>query len=389
MIKRYGLTIAALSTILVFGTVIQSSAQSPSFARSEEEWAKLRDMHLDYNEIDGLITEYNATVRNKKIELSKFARDYGRNNSEVSRVYKDMADEIEQNLAEPDPDSMSYVPIMASIASSRATVNNLRKTADSTLEDYEIQYINFEASRLSLVQNAKTLMISYYSKDAAKEGLAKSLELTRLQRDTTSAKLALGMSTRLELLLADESLLKAEKDIKNHELSIIADRDKLLIMTGFKLGSEATYSRIPAVDVKEMEAVNLEADTNKALEQNFTLRANKKRLQNASTEEQRKSLSSTIASNTENIKASVSSLYQALTNAKSKLDLSAAELALMGTQLEQARVKLSLGAISSLELSTKEVEAAQKDIEYKQAELALRQALENYNFAVAGLANAN
>lgn len=389
MIKRDRLTIIALSIILGWGNILTTDAGSPSFARSEEEWAKLRDMHLDYDEIDGLITEYNAGIRNKKIELSNFAKDYGRNNSEVSQNYRDMADEIENNLATPDPDSMSYVQAMASLASSRATINNLRATADSTLEDYEIQHINFEATRLSLVQSAKTLMISYYSKDIGKEGLAKSLELAKLQRDATASRLSVGMATNLELLSASEAVLKAEKELKNQDIAISSDRDKLLIMTGFKLGDEATYSQIPAVDMKEIESINLEEDTNKALEQNFVLRANKKRLQNTKTEDQRKTVNSNIASNTENIKASVSSLYQALINAKSKLELSQAELALAGRELEQTRLKLSLGLVSRLELGTKEAATAQKDVEHRQTVLALKQALENYKFAVAGLANAN
>ena len=41
-------------------------AGSPEFARSAEEWAKLRDNVMEYDELAGLIHEYNVTVQNKQ-----------------------------------------------------------------------------------------------------------------------------------------------------------------------------------------------------------------------------------------------------------------------------------------------------------------------------------
>ncbi len=369
---------------------LRSLAKSPTFSRTEEEWAKLRDMNLDYEEIDGLVTEYNATVQTNQANMQQFTRDYGRKNSQVSQIYRDMAEKIEDSLTEPDPDSMTYVPMMASIAQSRATISNLKNSADTTLEDYEVQYFTYESARLSLVQNTKALMISYYSKDVSKEALQKAVEVAELNLANAQARLAVGMATNLDVLSAKEAVIKANKTLSDQSNAALADRDKLLIMTGFKTDSQANIGLVPVLSEEELQnidKINVEEDIKKAVEENYALKINKRKLGNAKSDTQIKSLNSTISSGTENIKANVQTLYKNLVNAKDKLNLLNAELELSGKDLETIRQKKNLGMATQLEVANKELENIKKNTEKKQAELALRLALENYNSAVNGLAS--
>ena len=385
-IISFSLIIAGLSP-----ATLRSLAKSPTFSRTEEEWAKLRDMNLDYEEIDGLVTEYNATVQANQANMQQFTRDYGRKNSQVSQSYKDMAQKIEESLTEPEPDSMTYVPMMASIAQSRATINNLKNSADTTLEDYEVQYFTYESARLSLVQNTKALMISYYTKDMSKEALQKSVEVAELNLANAQARVAVGMATNLDILSAKEAVIKANKELNDQSNAASADRDKLLIMTGFKTDSQANIGLVPVLSEEELQnidMINVEEDIKKALEENYTLKINKRKLVNAKSDTQIKSLNSSINSNTENIKANVRTLHKNLLNAKDKLNLLKAELELSGKDLETVRQKKNLGMATQLEVANKELENIKKNTEKKQAELALRLALENYNSAVNGLASA-
>ena len=383
-IISFSLIIAGLSP-----ATLRSLAKSPTFSRTEEEWAKLRDMNLDYEEIDGLVTEYNATVQANQANMQQFTRDYGRNNSQVSQSYRDMAQKIEESLTEPEPDSMTYVPMMASIAQSRATINNLKNSADTTLEDYEVQYFTYESARLSLVQNTKALMISYYTKDMSKEALQKSVEVAELNLANAQARVAVGMATNLDILSAKEAVIKANKELNDQSNAALADKDKLLIMTGFKTDSQANIGLVPVLSEEELQnidKINIEEDIKKALEENYTLKINKRKLVNAKSDTQIKSLNSSINSNTENIKANVRTLHKNLLNAKDKLNLLKAELELSGKDLETVRQKKNLGMATQLEVANKELENIKKNTEKKQAELALRLALENYNSAVNGLA---
>ena len=393
--KRY---IKSIQFIISFSLIIaglslaplRSLAKSPTFSRTEEEWAKLRDMNLDYEEIDGLVTEYNATVQANQANMQQFTRDYGRNNSQVSQSYKDMAQKIEDSLTEPEPDSMTYVPMMASIAQSRATISNLKNSADTTLEDYEVQYFTYESARLSLVQNTKALMISYYSKAMSKDALQKAVEVAELNLANAQARVAVGMATNLDVLSAKEAVIKANKELNDQSNAASADRDKLLIMTGFKTDSQANIGFVPVLSEEELQnidKINVEEDIKKAVEENYALKINKRKLGNAKSDTQIKSLNSTISSGTENIKANVQTLHKNLVNAKDKLNLLKAELELSGKDLETIRQKKNLGMATQLEVANKELENIKKNTEKEQAELALRLALENYNSAVNGLAS--
>ena len=393
--KRY---IKSIQFIISFSLIIaglslaplRSLAKSPTFSRTEEEWAKLRDMNLDYEEIDGLVTEYNATVQANQANMQQFTRDYGRKNMEVSQSYRDMAQKIEDSLTEPDPDSMTYVPMMASIAQSRATISNLKNSADTTLEDYEVQYFTYESARLSLVQNTKALMISYYSKAMSKDALQKAIEVAELNLANAQARLSVGMATNLDVLSAKEAVIKANKELNDQSNAASADRDKLLIMTGFKTDSQANIGFVPVLSEEELQnidKINVEEDVKKAVEENYALKINKRKLGNANSDTQIKSLNSTISSNTENIKANVQTLYKNLVNAKDKLNLLKAELELSGKDLDTLRQKKNLGMATQLEVANKELENIKKSTEKEQAELALRLALENYNSAVNGLAS--
>ena len=393
--KRY---IKSIQFIISFSLIIaglslaplRSLAKSPTFSRTEEEWAKLRDMNLDYEEIDGLVTEYNATVQTNQANMQQFTRDYGRKNVEVSQSYRDMAQKIEDSLTEPEPDSMTYVPMMASIAQSRATISNLKNSADTTLEDYEVQYFTYESARLSLVQNTKALMISYYSKDVSKEALQKAVEVAELNLANAQARVAVGMATNLDVLSAKEAVIKANKTLSDQSNAALADRDKLLIMTGFKTDSQANIGLVPVLSEEELQSIdkiNVEEDIKKALEENYALKIDKRKLGNAKSDTQIKSLNSTISSGTENIKANVQTLHKNLVNAKDKLNLLKAELELSSKDLETIRQKKNLGMATQLEVANKELENIKKNTEKKQAELALRLALENYNSAVNGLAS--
>ena len=384
-IISFSLIIAGLSQ-----ASLRSLAKSPTFSRTEEEWAKLRDMNLDYEEIDGLVTEYNATVQTNQANMQQFTRDYGRKNLEVSQSYRDMAQKIEDSLTEPEPDSMTYVPMMASIAQSRATINNLKNSADTTLEDYEVQYFTYESARLSLVQNTKALMISYYSKDVSKEALQKAVEVAELNLANAQARVAVGMATNLDVLSAKEAVIKANKTLSDQSNAALADRDKLLIMTGFKTDSQANIGLVPVLSEEELQnidKINVEEDIKKTVEENYALKINKRKLGNAKSDTQIKSLNSTISSDTENIKANVQTLHKNLVNAKDKLNLLKAELELSSKDLETIRQKKNLGMATQLEVANKELENIKKNTEKKQAELALRLALENYNSAVNGLAS--
>lgn len=95
---------AAFTAAVAAGTmpVYNVYAASPNFARTEEEWAKLKDNVIEYDELEDLIHEYNATVQNNQYTYQKFRQDYGDTNEEVAQEYYKLAQDYYNDMSGDD-----------------------------------------------------------------------------------------------------------------------------------------------------------------------------------------------------------------------------------------------------------------------------------------------
>ena len=91
-----------MAGVMMTAAPITAFAASPEFSRSAEEWARLQDNKIEYDEIADLIHEYNATVQKNAIDLSKFRKDYGESNDEWANRYRELADDLQSSLSYPD-----------------------------------------------------------------------------------------------------------------------------------------------------------------------------------------------------------------------------------------------------------------------------------------------
>lgn len=379
-----------IKTMLVLALVgsitasIPVFAREPRFARSNEEWATLEDNNLEYGEIEDLIAEYNATVRSNEVALAKFKRDYGRTNTEVSDKYRENAQEILDNLDDPDPSDPTYVAMLSSVATARATAQNLLSSADSTLEDADIIRLGYEQAEKTLAQTATTNMISYKSGQIAIEVTKGNLELANIALNTANAKLNAGTGTNIDVLNAREKVLNAQNAVNK----AISDNNtvlkKLQVMTGWSYNATPNVGDIPAPDMNRVFDPN--ADLQKALENNYTLRINEKKLENASADSDKKSLKLAIEDNKKNIATALTVAAQNIASVKESYNYANTFANLQETNLATANQRFSLGMISKLELDTQRITTENAKRALEQSRYAINQAIANYDWAIKGLA---
>ena len=379
-----------IKTMLVLALVgsitasIPVFAREPRFARSDEEWATLEDNNLEYGEIEDLIAEYNATVRSNEVALAKFKRDYGRTNTEVSDKYRENAQEILDNLDDPDPSDPTYVAMLSSVATARATAQNLLSSADSTLEDADIIRLGYEQAEKTLAQTATTNMISYKSGQIAIEVAKGNLQLANIALNTANAKLNAGTGTNIDVLNAKEKVLNAQNAVNK----AISDNNtvlkKLQVMTGWSYNASPNVGDIPAPDMNRVFDPN--ADLQKALENNYTLRINEKKLENASADSDKKSLKLAIEDNKKNIATALTVAAQNIASAKESYNYANSFASLQETNLVTANQRFSLGMISKLELDTQRITTDNAKRALEQSRYAINQAIANYDWAIKGLA---
>ena len=382
-IKKIILTSFSLSLILAN----ISSFASPSFTRSSEEWARLKDNKLEYDEIEGLIEEYNPSVKENESNYIKFRKDYGDSNTKLRDNYRRLANEILSSIADAEPESPNYIATLTANANARAQAESLLNNADNSLEDAGIMKLNNDMAIKTLVWNAKNNMISYYTniEEIEKEELQKELSEQNLSNIELNFKL--GTSIKSEVLNAKDSLLKSEQSLQNAKAEKEKAAKKLQVMTGWSYEANPEFAALPELDLEKINTYNPATDLSKAIENNYSLKINEKKLANVSSDDAKTKLETTIASNKSNIAISLNNAYSNINLAKASYDAANSNLSLQKNNLLAAELKAKVGSISSRELETSKINEKLANVNLKLAKYNLFSAMEAYEFNIKGLAN--
>ena len=356
-------------------------AGSPEFARSAEEWAKLRDNVMEYDELAGLIHEYNVTVQNNQRD---FNEKKNKTSDEIAQDYRDAADAIRSSMSGED-DAGSIL----SDAMSEAQALTLEQQADDSVEDSEIFKMTYDQTEKTLVSNAQANMISYHQKVLDLELKQKNRELLAATYDSVALKMNNGMATQMDLLTARENLQNADAAILTAQSDLENTRQKLCVMLGWRYDASPEIMGIPSADLNRITAMDPSADKEKALENNYTLRINRKKLANSSSNSKKESLQMTIDDNIQRIGASVDSAYKNVIQAQTAYQQASVALDEASKNMEAAERKMTIGTISRLDYLSQQYAYLQAQTAMKNADMDLFQAMESYDWNVNGLASAS
>ena len=380
-----GRCILVLALTAVMGGLPPMAAlgASPEFARTEQEWARLQDNVIEYDEIPDLIHEYNATVQNNQYDYQKFREDYGDTNSDVADAYNDLAQDFYDDMSgETDAGSMMsdlQLDIQA---------RNMLKQADNTLEDSKIYLLTYEMAEDNLAATAQSNMISYHKKQLELEQKQTDLELAREKYSLEQVKQAAGTVTAVDVLTAKESLQSSENNIKELESGIENLKEELYISLGWKHNDSPDIKELPQMDVSRIDGMDPDRDLETALENNYTLKINKRKLENARSKTTRESLETKIRNNEKQIGASLSSAYKNVLSARLSYEQAVAEAQFEETNKNIAAGKLQAGMMTSLEYKEQEYKMESSRLNAEMAAVSLFQAMETYDWSVKGLASA-
>ena len=356
-------------------------AGSPEFARSAEEWAKLRDNVMEYDELAGLIHEYNVTVQNNQ-------RDYNekknKTSDEIAQDYRDAADAVRSSMSGDDSPQAIMQDSMA-----EAQALSLEQQADDNVEDSEIFKMTYDQTEATLVSNAQTNMISYHQKARDLDLKKKNRELLAATYDSVVLKMNHGMATQMEVLTAQENLQNADAAILTVESDLENTRQKLCVMLGWRYDASPEIREIPAVDLNRIQSMDPAADKAKALENNYTLRINKKKLANSSNNSKKESLQMTIDDNIQRIGSSVDSAYKNVIQSQTAYQQAAVSLEVASKNMEAAERKMQIGTLSRLDYLNQQYAYLQAQVAMEDASMALFQAVESYDWNINGLASAS
>ncbi|MDO4265034.1 MAG: TolC family protein [Eubacteriales bacterium] len=383
--SRAAFAVTCLAAALCFSVLVPKgmlcAQAAPEFARSAEEWDALRDNKLEWSEIPGLVNEYNATVLNNK---KAYQKDSGQDAQEYRNALLDAADDMDELASQVEGNGeggdMTAVQY-------RIQAEQLRSSADNNVADSDVIRWQYSQAEASIVQAVRNDFIGYYQALLEKEaGEIKVPYMEQLLRSAENRK-NVGTGTQLEVLEAKENLQNAQAALLSADASINSYKKKMQVLCGWNYEADAEIGALPEFEADSILAIDPDADTETALQNNWQLMIDTRKLANAPDSTLREQYQKTVNTDQQQIRASVKSAYDSLTLAKTDSDAAKAELTLKQKNFEKSARQYGLGTISRMEYAAAENEVKTLENTARQKELAVFTAWAAYDSAVNGLAS--
>ena len=195
-------------------------------------------------------------------------------------------------------------------------------------------------------------------------------------------KLSAGTITQLDLLTAQENVQTAENNLTQLENTIKNLKENFQVLLGWSYNDSPEIGSLTDVDENEIAAMNPDTDLAQAIENNYTLKINERKLENA------KNVTTAIANNKKQIGASLSGAYKKVLSAQISLQQAQTKAQLEQTNLSNAALKMAAGMMTKNDYDAQERAAKTSENSVKTAQISLLSAVENYKWAVKGLAAA-
>lgn len=356
-------------------------AASPEFARTPEEWERLRDNTLEYEEIPDLIREYNSTVQNNMISYGDYR---GKDANEIADDYREAAQTLYDSVVWPSEDDTGYAMLYSAAETAQAQARQLEKMADENVSDGMIIKWQYDQVEASLSSTAQNLMSQYYQLLENRKTAEAGKELAEASLRSVETQASLGMATENDVLTAREAVKTAEAGVISAESNIQSVKQNLQVMTGWAYNSEPEIAQMPPVDVTRIDAMNPETDLEKALENNYTLLIAKRTLENTSDAANQQIQRQTIANTEQQIASGLTDLYSQVLQARNTYDQARSALELEEKNMAAAETKYGLGMISRLEYLQARNAYVESQANFRIQELALQSAMDAYDWALRG-----
>lgn len=376
-----GFLTLSLAAALAGAAPAGALAASPEFARTPEEWERLRDNTLEYEEIPDLIREYNSTVQNNMISYGDYR---GKDANEIAEDYREAAQTLYDSVVWPSEDDTGYAMLYSAAETAQAQARQLEKMADENVSDGMIIKWQYDQVEASLSSTAQNLMSQYYQLLENRKTAEAGKELAEASLRSVETQASLGMATENDVLTAREAVKTAEAGVISVESNIQSVKQNLQVMTGWAYNSEPEIAQMPPVDVTRIDAMNPETDLEKALENNYTLLIAKRTLENTSDAANQQIQRQTIANTEQQIASGLTDLYSQVIQARNTYDQARSALELEEKNMAAAETKYGLGMISRLEYLQARNAYVESQANFRIQELALQSAMDAYDWALRG-----
>ena len=391
---------ASLSVVLAASVpfTVLADQTAPNVAY-EQEQQLLSDGHLDYGEIEGRVKNYYGPMKS----AYDMAKGMVEDQADIAVNERIMANDLlsQADVAEDMAEEQTGMDQAISAATAKALRQSARQMRNAasmmgqSLKKTSSTERQVDRQANSLIMNVQSMMNQYEQLVSQRAMAAKGVELARTARALQDTMQSQGMAVDSDVLSAAASLSSAQSQLASLDAGMEQIYKLLCSFTGYDPASGVTFGAIPSADLAAIDAIDVNADKEKAVNNNYNLISLRSSTGGGMTDFQARTTKTTTQ--TENrlrnveysentVRSDIQALYDQILEKRAAYD--AAKTAYESGKMvwDAAQIQKQNGSLSQIQYLQQELAWLTAESGYHCAGLELQQAIQNYRWAVAGAA---
>lgn len=391
---------ASLSVVLAASVpfTVLADQTDPNVAY-EQEQQLLSDGHLDYGEIEERVKNYYGPMKS----AYDMAKGMVEDQADIAVNERIMASDLlsQADVAEDMAEEQTGMDQAISAATAKALRQSARQMRNAasmmgqSLKKTSSTERQVDRQANSLIMNVQSMMNQYEQLVSQRAMAAKGVELARTARALQDTMQSQGMAVDSDVLSAAASLSSAQSQLASLDAGMEQIYKLLCSFTGYDPASGVTFGAIPSADLAAIDAIDVNADKEKAVNNNYNLISLRSSTGGGMTDFQARTTKTTTQ--TENrlrnveysentVRSDIQALYDQILEKRAAYD--AAKTAYESGKMvwDAAQIQKQNGSLSQIQYLQQELAWLTTESGYHCAGLELQQAFQNYRWAVAGAA---
>ena len=321
--------VLATSTVLpVYGAVGPGQAEKPiPEGITTEQWSRLNDQTIEFDELSDLVRHFNPDLQNTVDSINSSVENveyiYGEMRGIETKNDIENLEEQAKALKNSGLTNEDGIPMYMVL---EGTIKSLKTSADSmqrTLKKLRQpnSKVNFTITQVSRQYEyyADQIMIGYNNAAANRALLQKAAELSNSAYEAQQLGQRIGTATQTDVLSAQKEVLSAQASVLSLDNTIDGLRRSLGLMTGYAADAVPEIGGLPELDMQEITSLDLEADTAKAIGNNYNL-INLRRASSDKTTTGMKNKEDSVSEGEQGVAVTMQAYYQDVKQAKMAYD---------------------------------------------------------------------
>ena len=353
--------------------------------------SKLQDNVLEYDELALRVREYNPNISEAWRKYGESKEDYQNMLTELESTYDDSMDNIDAVL-KPLKQAEKLMPqlkgTVKQMSSLKSGYHSLVQGIRDTVTNWDTSKRNTSQIRQyekQVISGAQSAMIGYNTIVDNKATLETMVDLYQKQCDMYQRMAALGLANQTDVVSAQTSLIGAKSQLASLQSQQDSVYRTLCLLLGYDTDSGVEIRNLPDFDMSRLDGMNLEADTKKAIGNNYTL-IGQRTSAKGETNAQIAARLNTIEEGEQKLTIEMQRLYQDVLDKKADY-----EAAMTGYEAAEksngaAQRQYQNGLLSEMQYVGTQISYNQKKAAKESAELDLWTAMNAYDWGIEGLA---